>query len=394
MALSGTTNTSANTALRYLTQNNSLASSSLAKLSSGSRIVKASDDAASLAVGTKIRADVTALKQAQVNTGQASSMLQVADGALSQTSDILMRLKALSVQSQSGSVSDNERNFLDKEFTALVSQIDDIAEQTKFNGMTLLNGDTGVTVAGATDIAGVHISGTADVVTGTGTASLSMATAATATTANAKQTMTFTYTDQAGATFTATATASADDKTAYSGAVVFEGTGITLALDKFDGTTAVTATNLDITNNEVSFQVGVSSADTIEVGLDDIRITRLGNVSTGTLADADGAGVETGRANIRTREGAIKAGDILDNAIAQINEDRANIGAAISRFDFASANLATSIENLDAARSTLMDVDMASEMSNFSSKQVMMQASVAMLAQANQMPQQLLRLLN
>ncbi|MCB9944736.1 MAG: flagellin [Geminicoccaceae bacterium] len=393
MALTATTNTSASTALRYLDRNNSMASSSLAKLSSGSRIVKASDDAASLAVGTKVKADVTALKQAKVNAGQASSMLQVADGGLSQVSDILLRMKALSVQSQSGSISDNERNFLDKEFTALSSQIDNIASQTKFNGMTLLNGDTGVTVAGATDIAGVHISGTADVVTGDGTATLSMTTAATTTTADAKQAMTFTYTDQAGTAFTATVTASADDKTAYSGAVVFEGTGITLALDKFDGTTAVTATNLDITNNEVSFQVGVSSADTIEVGLDDIRITRLGNVSTGTLADADGAGVETGRANIRTREGAIKAGDILDNAIAQINEDRANIGAAISRFEFASANLATSIENLDAARSTLMDVDMASEMSNFSSKQVMMQASVSMLAQANQMPQQLLKLL-
>ena len=392
MALSGTTNTSANTALRYLSQNNSAASSSLAKLSSGSRIVKASDDAASLAVGTKIRADVTALKQAQVNAGQASSMLQVADGALAQTSDILMRMKALSVQAQSGSVSDNERIFLDKEFSALSAQIDDIANQTKFNGQTLLNGDTGVTVTADADVAGVHISGTADVVTGTGQASITMATAATG---GGDQQMTFTYTDQAGDTFTAAVTAAADDATAYSGAVVFEGTGVSLALDDFDSTAAITGTagNLSITSNEVSFQVGVSSADTIEVGLDDIRTAQLGNVSTGTLADADGAGLETGRANIRTKEGAIAAGDILDNAIAQINEDRSNVGAMISRFEFASANLATSIENLDSARSTLMDVDMASEMSNFSSKQVMMQASVAMLAQANQMPQQLLKLL-
>ncbi|MEZ5823444.1 MAG: flagellin [Geminicoccaceae bacterium] len=396
MALSGTTNTSANTALRYLSQNNAAASSSLAKLSSGSRIVKASDDAASLAVGTKIRADVTALKQAQVNAGQASSMLQVADGALAQTSDILMRLKALSVQAQSGSVSDNERNFLDKEFSALVDQIDDIASQTKFNGQTLLNGDTGVTVSADADIAGVHISGTADVVTGTGQASITMATTATGTATDAAQQMTFTYTDQAGDTFTATVTVASADKTSYDGAVVFEGTGVSLSLDNFDSTTAITGTagNLSVTSNDVSFQVGVESTDTIEVGLDDIRTAQLGNVSTGTLADADGAGAGTGRANIRTQEGAIAAGNILDNAIAQINEDRANVGASISRFEFASANLATSIENLDAARSTLMDVDMASEMSNFSSKQVMMQASVAMLAQANQMPQQLLRLLN
>ena len=386
MALTGSTNTSANTALRYLTQNNAAASSSLSKLSSGSRIVKASDDAASLAVGTKIKADVTALKQAQVNAGQASSLLQVADGALSQTSDILMRLKALSVQAQSGSVSDNERIFLDKEFQALADQIDDIATQTKFNGQTLLNGDTGVAVTADTDIAGMHISGTADVVTGTGTASVAYATSGTGTTAVG----TFTYTDQAGDTFTATIAASS---TSLDTAVVFEGTGVSLALDNFDAS-ASTSSDLTVTSNDVSFQVGVASSDTIEVGLDDVRIANLGNISTGTLADADGAGAGTGRANIRTQEGAVAAGDILDNAISQINEDRANVGAAISRFEFASANLATSIENLDAARSTLMDVDMAAEMSNFSSKQVMMQASVAMLAQANQMPQQLLRLLN
>ena len=388
MALTASTNTSASTALRYLDRNNMAASSSLAKLSSGSRIVKASDDAASLAVGTKVKADVTALQQAKVNAGQASSMLQVADGGLSQVSDILLRMKALSVQAQSGSVSDNERIFLDKEFSALSAQIDDIANQTKFNGQTLLNGDTGVAVTADADIAGVHISGTADVVTGAGQANIAMATTATA---GGDQQMTFTYTDQAGATFTATMSdASAD----MNGSVVFEGTGVSLSLDGFDGSADVAAGDLTVTSNDVSFQVGVSSADTIEVGLDDIRTTQLGNVSTGTLADADGAGAETGRANIRSKEGAIAAGNILDNAIAQINEDRANVGASISRFEFASANLATSIENLDAARSTLMDVDMASEMSNFSSKQVMMQASVAMLAQANQMPQQLLRLLN
>ena len=385
MALTASTNTSASTALRYLDRNNTAASSSLSKLSSGSRIVKASDDAASLAVGTKIKADVTALQQAKVNAGQAASLLQVADGGLSQVSDILLRMKALSVQAQSGSVSDNERIFLDKEFQALADQIDDIATQTKFNGQTLLNGDTGVAITAATDIAGMHISGTADVVTGTGTANLAYATAGTGTTAVG----TFTYTDQAGDTFTATIAASA---TSLDTAVVFEGTGVSLALDNFDAS-ASTSSDLTVNSNDVSFQVGVASSDTIEVGIDDIRIATLGNVSTGTLADADGAGAGTGRANIRTQEGAVAAGDILDNAISQINEDRANVGAAISRFEFASANLATSIENLDAARSTLMDVDMAAEMSNFSSKQVMMQASVAMLAQANQMPQQLLRLL-
>ncbi len=153
MALTGTTNTAANTALRYLSINNSNASSSLAKLASGSRIVKASDDAASLAIGTKLKADVTALKQASVNAGQASSLLQVADGGMARISDILQRMKALAVQAQSGSVTNSERAFLDQEYQGLLTQITDIAGQTKFNGSVLLAGGAGKSVAPAAGLA-------------------------------------------------------------------------------------------------------------------------------------------------------------------------------------------------------------------------------------------------
>ena len=143
MALTGTTNTAANTAIRYLTQNQAMAGSSLAKLSSGSRIVKASDYAASLAVGTKIKADVTALKQAATNAAQASSLLQVADGGMARIADILQRMKALAVQAQSGSVTDSERPFLDREFQQLSAQIYATATQTKFNSTVLLDGSAG-----------------------------------------------------------------------------------------------------------------------------------------------------------------------------------------------------------------------------------------------------------
>ena len=301
MAMTATTNTSANTALRYLGINNAASASSLAKLSSGSRIVRASDDAASLAVGTKLKADVTALKQASVNASQASSVLQVADGALAQTVDILMRMKALSVQAQSGSVSDNERTFLNMEFEALAEQIDSIADQTKFNNTVLLGGTL----------------------------------------------------DSTAATFV----------------------------------------------EALSFQVGVAATDTIAFELPEVKLGRLGGAAIlgadGVTAaarylDDDGSGDP---AAVSTRDQAIIAGNILDASIAQLNEFRSDVGALISRFEFASANLATTVENLDAARSVLLDVDMAAEMSNFSSKQVLLQASVAMLAQANQQPQQLLKLL-
>ncbi len=414
MAMTATTNTTANTALRYLGQNNAASASSLAKLSSGSRIVRASDDAASLAVGTKLKADVTALKQAQVNAGQASSVLQVADGALAQTVDILMRMKALSVQAQSGSVSDNERAFLDKEFQALSRQIDSIAEQTKFNGETLLDGtsafgaviDTG---AGAFDPAGTD---TLSLLSNGGFLqdgveyTLTYEVADFAAGPPAASNVTYTLAGADGSTATATVAAGGSatfgvgpiSLTDASGNGVVLGVGagaiqIDASADAAAGQ-AIGGGSTFTANVGVDFQVGVASADTINVALGSTRTNVMGAYqgATATLADAAGDGSNVA-ASVTNQDNAVTAGEILDNAIAQLNESRANVGAQISRFDFAAANLATTVENLDAARSVLLDVDMAAEMSNFSSKQVLLQASVAMLAQANQQPQQLLRLL-
>src|SRR5262245_58566864 len=153
MALSVATNTAAATAHRYLRTNDMEASRSLAKLSSGSRIVRASDDAASLAVGTKLRADVAALKQAQVNASEGQSVLQVAAGAAQQVSAILIRMEALAPQAVSGSISDAERGYLNSEFTELATQLDDISTQTKFNGDLLLDGNFTADFAVGTDAA-------------------------------------------------------------------------------------------------------------------------------------------------------------------------------------------------------------------------------------------------
>jgi flagellin len=414
MAMTATTNTSANTALRYLGINNAASASSLAKLSSGSRIVRASDDAASLAVGTKLKADVTALKQAQVNAGQASSVLQVADGALAQTVDILMRMKALSVQAQSGSVSDNERAFLDKEFQALAKQIDSIAEQTKFNGETLLNGTSSFgavieTGTSAFDPAGANtltlLSNSGFLKDGVEYA-LTYAVADFALGPPAASNVTYTLTGADGSTATSTVAAGGSatfgvgpiSLTDASGNGVILGIGAgAIQLDASANAAAgqaIAGGSTFTANAGVQFQVGVASVDTISVALGATRTNVMGAYqgATATLADAAGDGSNV-KASVTSQANAVIAGGILDNAISQINEARANVGAQISRFDFAAANLATTVENLDAARSVLMDVDMAAEMSNFSSKQVLLQASVAMLAQANQQPQQLLRLL-
>ncbi len=371
MALTGTTNTSANTAIRYLSQNQMAASSSLSKLSSGSRIVRASDDAAGLAVGTKLKADVTALKQAAVNAGQASSLLQVADGGMSQISDILQRMKALAVQSQSGSVSNNERGYIDKEYQGLLTEVHDIANQTKFNSSILLNGSAANTVSmGATTFANPDASASASL---TGPAQTG------AFTVTYDGTDTFTLTKPDGTTDTVQV-AWASGQKVFDGSVDFKNSGVSVNLSNMDVTDSTVSVGFTVAGGaSMSFQVGASASDTIAVNIANVDTSASGLNLTGTKVD--------------TTAGATAASNSLDTAISTVNAARADMGALMSRFQFVSANLSTSVENLDAARSTLMDVDMATEMAKFSSSQVLQQASVAMLAQANQRPQQMLRLL-
>ena len=164
----------------------------------------------------------------------------------------------------------------------------------------------------------------------------------------------------------------------FDGSVNFRNAGVTANFSNMDITDNTVSVAFDVSGGaSMSFQVGVASADTIVVTIDDVQGTALGINGT----------------DITTTTNAIAAGNVLDTAISDVNSARAGMGALLSRFEFVSANLATSVENLDAARSTLMDVDIAAEMSKFTSLQVLTQAGVAMLAQANQMPQNLLRLL-
>lgn len=163
------TNTAANTALRYLNANSDAQSASLAKLSSGQRIQSAKDDAAGLATSTNIAADVVVLEQAAINAQQGTAVLQTADGALSQISDILQRMKSLTAQAQSGSVDDSGRANIDAEYQQLLEEIDDIATSTNFNGSNLLDG-TGAYSTGVSFLLGSSSSETLTVTIGGATA--------------------------------------------------------------------------------------------------------------------------------------------------------------------------------------------------------------------------------
>jgi len=164
------TNTAANSAVRYLNINAAQESSSLAKLSSGSKITKASDDAAGLAISTRISSDVTTLQQAATNASQATSILQTADGGASNISDILARMKSLASESSSGTVTDSSRAYINSEFSQLTSEIDSIASGTRYSGQSLLDG-TSAFASGVSVLVGSSASDTITVTLSSLTAS-------------------------------------------------------------------------------------------------------------------------------------------------------------------------------------------------------------------------------
>jgi flagellin len=154
------TNTAANAAVRYLNINSNQESSALSKLSSGSRITSASDDAAGLAISTKISSDITTLQQAATNAAQATSILQTADGGASNISDILARMESLASESASGTTVTTSRPYIQSEFSQLTSEIDSIASGTRYSGQSLLDGSSAFAGSGVSVLVGSSASDT------------------------------------------------------------------------------------------------------------------------------------------------------------------------------------------------------------------------------------------
>ena len=387
MPLNIISNTAANVAHRNLAINDMEASRSLAKLSAGSRVLSAKDDAASLAIGSRLTAEVSALRQAGVNAGQAVSMLQIADGALGKVSDILVRMKSLAVQAGSDQLSSTERGFLNTEYGQLRSEIDRIAADTEFNGNKLLAGSNTVAVSAvgtnievADGIVGLKFGGSNAVSTSGDSFTIAYNTS----------TDKFTVT-QGSTTALSTAVAAAPAAGATTDVYVSE-FDLTITIgSNFLPTTAISANN--------TFTATASAANTISyafkvgtgnVAAEDELTLTLNKVSAAALGTATSSTFATG--SVTTKGNADTAAADVSSVIDKINEYRASIGANQNRLEFAGANLATAVENTEAARSALVDLDVASEMTIFTSKQILVQAGVAMLAQANQLPQNLMRL--
>jgi flagellin len=392
MSLNVVSNFAANVAHRSLQKTDMQATASLAKLSIGKRVVSAKDDAASMAVGSRMNSELAGLRQAVVNSGQAGSMLQIADGAMSTVSDILTRMKSLAIQASSANLSATERDFLNVEFQALTNEIDRVAEDTDFNGTKLLDGSITLTASGSIQVAdGVSTISAQGVAEGTAAGySVSFATAATGgtftiNTFDGTNAANGTYTgsiDSAAVTGTAGALARATTVTLTGGTTKSAGS-FALSLNTVFASTASfaaeSAAYTGTTELDLTFKLGTGTGteDSLSFTLDSVNTSALGLTSQ----------------TIDTEGNANAALSAVNSAIDTLNEFRADVGAAQNRLEFASDNLNISIENQEAARSTLLDLDIAAEMTRFSSKQVLMQTGVAMLAQANQMPQNLLRLL-
>jgi len=388
MALNVISNYAANVAHRNLTASDAAATSSLAKLSSGSRVVTAKDDAASMAIGNRMNVEVNALKQANVNAGQAVSMLQIADGAMAKVQDILVRMKTLAVQAGSGQLSGTERSMLDTEYQALIAEIDRIASDTEFNGNQLINGSIAIgdnaNYGAAAGVINLAVSGvqTNDATTA---GNLGYATGASG------GTFTLNVTDAAtGDTVDLTATISSSD---WTGGYLTTGTSLKLTASgadafatitlntSFHANTAIATDGFSFSTSstsDYSFKIGSGTAtyDNISISVNAANVAALGLTGTDVTSAAN----------------ADAASQAISHAIDTLNTARANVGAAQNRLEFAAANLSTAVENQEAARSSLLDLDIAAEMTRFTSKQILVQAGVSMLAQANQMPQNLMRL--
>lgn len=458
MALNIVSNFAASVAQRQLAQANDAATESVAKLSAGKRIISAKDDAAASAIAARLSAEVAGLRQASVNAGQASSLLQIADGAFSNTQDILTRLKSLAVQAGSDQLSNTERSFLDQEFQNLLSEVDRIANDTEFNGNKLVNGATQGLVADGTKnfnnitttsggTGPIQAAGTLANVTGvTGVVNrgvdLNQGTIMTAGGNNTVSGQDFNISiTLAGAMLNAgTATASATFKIANvavtttgggTANATFTGMVSTLAAANvnFSSAGSTVAITLSKATDLVLMATGTSVQGSLVVGLGtgfslmtgggatstfSTSQTMVGflvgqasqnfnfKVGTGTDSTEDEISISIGgittkalginNTNVSTKAAADSASVAVSKAIDTLQSRRSDVGAAQNRLDFAGQNVDLTVENQEAARSELEDLNVAVEITNFTSKQLLVQAGTSVLAQANQLPQNLLAL--
>ena len=392
MALSVNTNISSLNSQRNLTKSGEGLATSMQRLSSGMRINSAKDDAAGLQISNRLTSQISGLGVAQRNANDGISMAQTAEGAMQESTNILQRMRELSLQSANGSNSTEDRAALQKEVAALQTELTRIAETTSFGGQNLLDGtfgtkafqvgaNSGETISvGLKDISGDVLGDTAKYEVSAGSI---LSTAATAAELGNGGSASVTYTSSTGATAqtieidmsAVTATGSATDMASLQSAMnaALNGLGVNTAVD-----------------GALSGNTASSSASLV------FALTDTGGTVTAGVTSVSGGGETIDQVDdidISDQIGSSAAVQIIDNALAEISDSRANLGAIQNRFSHTINNLANVQENVSASRSRIQDTDFAAETAQMTKNQILQQAGTSILAQANQVPQAAISLL-
>lgn len=441
-------------------------SSALQRLSSGMRINSAKDDAAGLAIASRMTSQIRGLNQAGRNANDGVSLAQTAEGAQGTITNNLQRIRELAIQSANATNSTSDRAALQTEVSELIAEIDRVASTTTFNGVNLLDGTfssqqfqvgadanqtitvssiasartndlgssysasvtSGVVTANAIDAGDLIVNGVTLGAVGTNdastlatainalsgtnvTASANSLTVAGATTGTTAGTGTLTINGTTTATITLGGTASTNRANLVSGINAISGaTGVT-AVDNGTGVDLVSADGSNVvhsftqasgtfTNTTTGMAAAATTRSTVTLSTtasNGITLSTSGTIadtgfSAGTTASAL-SGTSIANTTVATVAGANAAILSADSALAAINSSRASLGALQSRFESVVANLATTAENLSAARSRIQDADFAAETANLTKSQILQQAGISILSQANAQPQLVLSLL-
>jgi flagellin len=378
---------------RQLSVNNNSSQKAIEKLSSGLRINRAGDDAAGLAISEKMRSQIRGLEMASRNAQDGISLIQTAEGALNETQAILQRMRELAVQAKNGTNTDDDRKALNEEYKELIAEITRIGEETEFNSLKVLNGSlSGAGGTGGTGGTGSpSIEYNSDDLLSGGIESISISGEPEA----GIYTLSFTpgesgNPDQLTITFGGTSynknvTVPTDSGTAQ---VQFDELGITVTVNA-GLTNAITGTTFEVIaatggggeggdeGGGLILQIGANNGQEMVISIGDMQAESLGINDT----------------SIDTVDDAEEALTAIDNALQDVSAQRSKLGAYQNRLEHTINNLSTAAENLTAAESRIRDVDMAQEMMEFTKNSILLQASQAMLAQANQVPQGVLQLL-
>ena len=370
------TNMSAKVAANSLVRNDRTMGATMERLSTGLRINSAKDDAAGLAISSKMTSQIRGLDQAVRNANDAISMIQVAEGAMKEVTNMFQRMRELAVQAISDSNTANDRKALNNEYKQLSAEVQRIGENTQWNGTNILDDSIG-TAGVSTFQVGANANQTIDVDFG----NLSQNDVSATLTSNTVITLNKVPADGDVLTF------KVDDNQFLSIEFASASADIgSLTIKATDSTGAtVTAANDDGNAITAAWAVAAKTV-TLATASSGTQVLSDVSVSRGTHAPVAGT-------DITTRAFATSALSVLDQGIQNVNDTRALLGASMSRLEYASDNLQNVSQNASAARSRVLDADYATETTELARTQIIQQAGTAMLAQANQSQQSVLKLL-